>query len=216
MTVDNRIDESLSALMDGEVTELELRRVLKEVSDRSEHRETWRRYQIASAAMKRDLPPRFSDLSGSISAAIQQEPTHSKRFSAISRSLGKVAIAASVAVVSVLGVQQIQLASVDSTPTAAVAAESATPSGDAQFQLPAGFDYPPVSARTVSAGSEMQTQARTPVLVTARPVDVAIDEEAVREFFNTQMQRHTESAAHASSSQGLLPFARLPQGDNNP
>jgi sigma-E factor negative regulatory protein RseA len=215
MTVENRIEESLSALMDGEAEELELRRVLKEIPDSSALRETWHRYQLASSAMKRDLPPRFTDLSSQISAALDDEPSHRNQFSTLYQTLGKVAIAASVAVVSVLGVQQLQQTGVGApegiNPAPAVAVQSDTPTGDAQFQLPAGFDLPPVSARTVSAGF----QPKPTVLVTARPVGSAIDEEAVREYFNAQMERHTQNAARASSSQGVMPFARLPQGSDN-
>jgi Negative regulator of sigma E activity len=216
MTVDNRIEESLSALMDGEATELEVRRILKESSGDPLHRDKWHRYQLASAAMKRDLPPSFVDLSSKISEALDQEPAHSTRFSGFYQSLGKVAIAASVTMVAVFGVQQIQSTSAPGQPQATVASEKASESGDAQFQLPAGFDLPPVSARTVSAGSQMPSQPRPTVLVSTRPVGELVDEEAVREYFNLQMERHIENSANASSGQGLLPLARLPQGETAP
>lgn len=217
MTVDNRAEESLSALMDGEATELEARRILKESSGESDYRDKWHRYQLASAAMKRDLPPRFTDLSSKISEALDDEPAHNKRFSSIYQSLGKVAIAASVTMVAVFGVQQIQSTSAPGQAQPAVASSEASASGDAQFQLPAGFDLPPVSARTVSAGSQMPSQQPRPtVLVSSRPTSELVDEEAVREYFNLQMERHIENSANASSGQGLLPLARLPQGESAP
>jgi sigma-E factor negative regulatory protein RseA len=216
MTVDNRVEESLSALVDGEATELEVRRLLKESSGESALRDKWHRYQLASAAMKRDLPPSFTDLSSKISEALEQEPVHNSRLSGVLQSLGKVAIAASVTVVAVFGVQQIQTTSAPGQPQAVVASEDASASGDAQFQLPAGFDLPPVSARTVSAGTQMPSQPRPTVLVSTRPVGELVDEEAIREYFNLQMERHIESSANASSGQGLLPLARLPQGETAP
>ena len=53
---DKQLGESLSALMDGEASELDTRRVLKELSaEKSEQAELlrgkWRRYQSVSAVM---------------------------------------------------------------------------------------------------------------------------------------------------------------------
>lgn len=48
------LQESLSAVMDNEADELELRRVLNAFDD-VETRETWARYQIARAVMHKDL-----------------------------------------------------------------------------------------------------------------------------------------------------------------
>ncbi len=44
------LQESLSAVMDNEADELELRRVLNAIDD-AETRATWSRYQVARAAM---------------------------------------------------------------------------------------------------------------------------------------------------------------------
>ncbi len=48
------LQESLSAVMDNEADELELRRVLNAVDD-AETRATWSRYQVARAAMHKEL-----------------------------------------------------------------------------------------------------------------------------------------------------------------
>lgn len=50
---DNPLKESLSALLDGEASEFELRRILKS-GDETEAREIWQRYQIASALLRGD------------------------------------------------------------------------------------------------------------------------------------------------------------------
>ena len=52
---EDRLGESVSALMDGEATEFETHRILKEVGDtsgaRDSARDKWRRYQMASSVM---------------------------------------------------------------------------------------------------------------------------------------------------------------------
>jgi sigma-E factor negative regulatory protein RseA len=46
-----RLRESLSALMDDEANELEIERVLSQVTSNTELRERWSRYQVASTAL---------------------------------------------------------------------------------------------------------------------------------------------------------------------
>ena len=214
------IEESLSALMDNEAQELETRRVLRDVSSDAELRQTWHRYQLASAAMKRDLPPKMVDLSAAISDAVAAEPTHRQGIKTFLQPLGKVAIAASVALVAVLGVQQIQVSqgpagagALQQPQVAAAAVQPAVEedSGAAQFQLPAGYDLPPMTARTVSAGTQYEAQPRPMLVVTRRQVPEMQDEAAIRDYLNTMMERHTRNAAVSSSSHGTLPLARLPQ-----
>lgn len=66
--------ESLSALMDGESDELELRRVLKGLDDEGDAADTWRRYHLARSMMQRDKEVDVSmDLSAGIMARIQEE-----------------------------------------------------------------------------------------------------------------------------------------------
>ena len=214
MVDNNRIEETLSALMDSEAGELETRRVLKEISQDSELRDRWHRYQLASAAMKRDLPHQMVDLSASISAAIEEESLHKPGFGRFAQPLGKVAVAASVALLAVLGVQQFQ--SNPAAPTQTLSTQVANApeeSGAPQFQLPAGIDLPPVSARTVSAGTQYDVPHSRPTLVVSqRQVDaIKNNEAAIRDYLNSMMERHTRNAANSSSNQGLLPLARLPQ-----
>jgi len=97
------LEESLSALVDGEATELEVRRLLKASDEQYEGlRDSWLRYQTASSATKSDFPSaEFRDLSSSISAAIDQEPAHSVKAKPAKASIwsgvGRFAVAASVA-----------------------------------------------------------------------------------------------------------------------
>ena len=67
------LKQSLSALIDNEADELELRRVLNASND-PELRASWSRYQIARAAMHNEPFSAKIDLSASIMAAIDAEP----------------------------------------------------------------------------------------------------------------------------------------------
>jgi sigma-E factor negative regulatory protein RseA len=67
--------ESLSALMDGESDELELRRVLKSLPDNADAADTWRRYHLARSVMQREQGVDVSmDLSAGVMARLQEEP----------------------------------------------------------------------------------------------------------------------------------------------
>ena len=100
------LQESLSAVMDNEADELELRRVLN-ASDASEVRATWSRYQLARAAIHKELLEPRLDLAAAVSAALADEavPVVKKRFQAPWRTLGRLAVAASVTVAVLAGVR---------------------------------------------------------------------------------------------------------------
>ncbi|WP_062375124.1 sigma-E factor negative regulatory protein [Halomonas sp. KX33721] len=67
--------ESLSAFMDSESDELELRRVLKSLPDDADAAETWRRYHLARSMMQRERGVDVSvDLSAGIMARLREEP----------------------------------------------------------------------------------------------------------------------------------------------
>ena len=66
--------ESISALVDDEAQELELRRVLSSMENDEELRQTWRRYQTASFSMKRQMDGRFDlDISDRVASVIADE-----------------------------------------------------------------------------------------------------------------------------------------------
>ncbi|KAF0863407.1 sigma-E factor negative regulatory protein [Pseudomonas sp. LD120] len=98
------LQESLSAVMDNEADELELRRVLNAV-DEVETRETWARYQIARAAMHKELLLPRLDIAAAVSAALADEAVPAKVARGPWRSLGRLAVAASVTVAVLAGVR---------------------------------------------------------------------------------------------------------------
>lgn len=103
------LQESLSAVMDNEADELELRRVLG-ASDDAELRATWSRYQVARAVMHKDLLVPRLDIAAAVSAALENDVTpvmqeDKKVVRGPWRSLGRVAVAATVTVAVLAGVR---------------------------------------------------------------------------------------------------------------
>ena len=114
-----RSHEELSALMDGEASELELRRVINGIDQDGELLRKWRRYHLARSVMQGDMresqAPDFMrlDVTAAVSAALEAEPAHDiketrtpsgwqERFI---RPLSSVAVAASVSAMVVFGWQ---------------------------------------------------------------------------------------------------------------
>ncbi|MGB1327824.1 MAG: sigma-E factor negative regulatory protein [Porticoccaceae bacterium] len=166
-----RLTESVSALVDGEVSELELHRILKELEseealDSSQSNDQtisqkWSRYNLISQAMA-STPLYGKDISQSVSEAIARESTHKASvlkgiFQA--KSLGQFAIAASVATMAIVGVQQLN----NNSPLQDQGFQAADSSREASEQLqrpanqfPSGFQ-PMIEARTVNAGGSYKT-----------------------------------------------------------
>ena len=72
--MDERLRESLSALMDDEANELEIERVLSRIGDDAELRAAWVRYNGArSAASEQALAPLTLDISGAVREAVAAE-----------------------------------------------------------------------------------------------------------------------------------------------
>ncbi|WP_321834303.1 sigma-E factor negative regulatory protein [Pseudomonas kulmbachensis] len=91
------LQESLSAVMDNEADELELRRVLNAFDD-TQTRDTWSRYQVARAVMHKDLLIPRLDIASAVSAALAEEQVPAKVVRGPWRSIGRLAVAASVTV----------------------------------------------------------------------------------------------------------------------
>lgn len=104
--------ESLSALMDGESNELELRRTLRTASEEGELSETWRRYHLAQSLMKGQAVESTIDISVGVMAAIESEeqtaaePELAKPQTHWWQGAASMAAAASVTLAVLLGVQQ--------------------------------------------------------------------------------------------------------------
>lgn len=110
--MNDKLRESLSALMDSEGDELELRRALKSLDDSPETADVWRRYHLARSLMQRDheIDCR-ADLSAGIMARIADEPAPAlsesdeiRRHGGLSFA-GSAAVAATVSLLVISGVQ---------------------------------------------------------------------------------------------------------------
>ena len=114
-----RSHEQMSALMDGEASELELRRTLKALDDDPELISKWRRYHLARSVVQGDTRESGAgqylrvDLAAAVSAALENEPCHEITAQKTSpnwqerflKPLSSVAVAASVSAMVVFGWQ---------------------------------------------------------------------------------------------------------------
>lgn len=151
--------EQLSALMDGDLSEIE---VLNELGTDPALQDTWSRYHLIGDAMRGDLPVNLQlDLSDSIMLALEDEPAilapkpaqpaapqvqpagkvipFVRRFG---QQVGQYAIAASVAAAVIFGVQQYQ--GKDGVPTSPVL--NTIPLGGSA--APVSVHYPQDGSRT--------------------------------------------------------------------
>lgn len=204
----------LSALMDGEGSEFEVRRALTLVSPDPELRRKWGRYHLAAAAMRGELVTLGPDLSARIAAALDSEPA--PRNHTALRAAGRVAVAASVAFLTVVGVRYL-------TPifsggrSAEVAAQESLRGQSTVAQLPSqqiplGLRLPPVRVATVSDGASVPIARTSPLVVGVAP---AVEQQReVRGYVAQRLPRHAEHTA--VNQQNLLPISRLPQEASQP
>lgn len=126
--------ESLSALLDNEADDLEVRRILKSCEQNPQLLETWERFSLVQSLLHEDATPVAPSMAASVAAQIGNEslpvPTESKTASSWQQNLSKMAIAASVALVFIIGVQSslndsaLPIASQESPPANLAVAES--------------------------------------------------------------------------------------------
>lgn len=222
------MEESISALVDGEVSEMELHRVLKATETDAAARQTWSRYQLISAAVRNDAPamPQI-DLSAAIREALDaEEPLQvaapARRASwwqGVSGNFAKVGVAASVAAVMVVTAQMVNL---NGDPAAAGAVAGNEPAAvrtgsglmTPNPALPAGFQAPSLNARTVSTHPQIPVQQAEPHYypVIKRAQNTYANEAPapeVQAYLQQVMEVHAGHAA-LNSNQGMLPYARVP------
>lgn len=99
------LQETLSAVMDNEADELELRRVLAACGEDAELRSTWSRYQLARSVMHREPTLPKLDIAAAVSAALADEAAPPKAEKGPWRMVGRLAVAASVTLAVLAGVR---------------------------------------------------------------------------------------------------------------
>lgn len=182
------LQESLSAVMDNEADELELRRVLA-ASEDNELRATWSRYQIARAVMHKELLEPRLDIAAAVSAALAEESVPTKVVRGPWRSLGRLAVAASVTVAVLAGVRLYNQDEV--TGTQQLAQQGSQPV----------MVMPQAQQGAVLAGySEDAQQAQPPI---ATQASSGWHEKRLPAY----LRQHAQQAA-MSGSDSALPYAR--------
>ena len=208
--------EELSALMDGETSELELRRTLKSLPDDPELVQKWRRYHMTRAVIQGELrdsrATQFAslDLTRAIAAQLENEPSHdvenmtsaqkSSWRDKIFKPLSNIAVAASVSAVVVLSWQNIN----SSQPSAVVdvTAPSASANLAAATVVP-GHSNSNQRGYVTVADSQMPLQQQ---LVT-QPEIIRMPSYQNRRL-NQYLMSHSGNAALNTAS-GAMSYARV-------
>ncbi len=147
MNNDDRVAEGLSALADGECDELESARTLKALRADAALRDRWSRIHLARAVMRGEHGGLLGeDFAGRVARAVDgeahmlvperaaEEPPRPRRWA---RPLAGLAIAASVAVVSVVGLQSLER---DAPQRSALLAETPLTGVEAPLAVPAAVN----------------------------------------------------------------------------
>lgn len=193
-----KLRESLSALMDGEAEELELQRILANLDGDRDLRRAWSRYNAARAVMTGHAVGTLElDISEKVSDAIRQrslaKATEGGPGQQLLRPLASFAIAASVAVVVVLGGRQLAVVNSPETGVRPVSV-AARPS--------------PVGVLNSLGATPVRASYGTQALPGLQPATRAAYDDLARQGLSRYMQRHAEHAS-LNSPQGLIPFARV-------
>ncbi|VVN93686.1 RseA family anti-sigma factor [Pseudomonas fluorescens] len=189
------LQESLSAVMDNEADELELRRVLNAFGD-VETRDTWARYQVARAVMHKDLLLPRLDIAAAVSAALAEEAVPAKATRGPWRNLGRLAVAASVTVAVLAGVRlynQDEIAGVE------LAQQSAQP----------GLAVPQVKGPAVLAGYSESSETTGPMANGVLQAQPGWHNQRLPGY----LRQHAQQAA-LKGTESALPYARAASLEN--
>lgn len=183
--------ESLSALMDGELDELTMRRLLNEMDNDPAIKAQWARMHLMRDAIKGDVSP-FShlDISQGVSMALESEPAMQQAGSQKPwlKAVTGLSVAASVAFAVVIGARFNPL--MDGT------------SVDAQFA-----DKTKVEIVTPDV-----TKFRSPSMIAQTPNGIEnVDEQELQqaqERLNSYLKQHAQDSA-IGQGRTAMPFARV-------
>jgi sigma-E factor negative regulatory protein RseA len=210
MVQNRQIDESLSALMDGEAQDLEVRRILKKsesIDDAT--RDDWARLHLAKSALHADddaLAFAKWDISAQVSAAIADEAnigSSQKTTPTWLKPFASVAVAAGVAAVVVFGFGGgVLLPGQNGGDGGTNIAATSQQEGSRAYPA---YSKPAAGGVTVGA---------TPLIAPRFEGDRGTSEQAVSkdaiERFNLFLQKHTERAA-LNNGPGVVSYARNEQ-----
>lgn len=197
----DRLRESVSALVDGEADELELRRLL--ASDDEVVRTAWRDFHVVRDSIS-GVDMRFAqfDISQRVQAALAGEiisaPSLTARWW---RPVASFAVAASVATVVAVGARHFNSdiggEAIAQTPTVSPVVASSTAAGRVY----------PAPMQPVVGNVPVSATMTSPL----QPVSLDPDQLA-QQRLQQYLLRHSERAA-LNNGQGVITFARVPQLD---
>ncbi len=214
----DRSSEELSALMDGETSELELRRLLKNIESDQALCQKWSRYQLASSILKgqtqgKALDWQKVDISARVQQAIADEPAYqgtaqpkSRIRSGLIKPFANVAVAASVSAAVIVGWQSLGQQSVGTVSGPAVAAASS-----------AGNPVTPATSVPLFAGPQGDSPRAMPVSqnnLGYSAVNPVLQPEMIRynpevdDRLNYYFLSHSNNAA-VNTAGGVAPYARV-------
>ncbi|HAU24943.1 MAG TPA: hypothetical protein DCX09_09730 [Gammaproteobacteria bacterium] len=156
----DRDAEAISALMDGEANDLDLRRLLKFAAENPETMETWERYHLVQSVMHEQGTPVSTAVASGVAVALADEVAYSaesQRFSAWQQQLTKLAVAAAVAVLAVLTLQPDPAVTI---PTSELAQEAPSNSQAAPLAVSATLVADTRVVETLSATVDPEAQQR--------------------------------------------------------
>ncbi len=214
-----RLKESVSAALDGQASELEFHRVLDSIGYNDDLRATASRYQLIGDGIRAETNAFVGvDISADVMGAIEQEESDQSTTASVPKnrkgvallddwwlSLGRVAMAASVACAVVFGVRSLNV--INEVPLVAI--NGPTTLSQPVALVPGGSSY---GANSIRAGyNSKQHDSITPEQL-AHAQNVA--DHATRERFRHYALQHAELSA-MNNGQGILPFARLTSFDTH-
>jgi sigma-E factor negative regulatory protein RseA len=216
LTAEQKVNESVSALMDGEASDIEMRRVLKSEDAALDKR--WQRYQLVGAAIRKESDLGFAsiDLSVSISRAIANEPgltngveidsslgteklTVKDKVVSLWSNIGRFAVAASVAGAVVVGVQ---FSPNDLTSSVAIAPEMPVAPVSGQPVLD-------VDTTVRAVGTQAQAKSTAPIIINEATQQQVDD---MKQEVNRLILEHAENATQ-NTQNGVTPFVRVPDAE---
>ncbi|WP_111412332.1 sigma-E factor negative regulatory protein [Billgrantia lactosivorans] len=210
--------ESLSALMDSEGDDLELRRTLKSLESDPDAAEAWRRYHLMRSLMRRDHDIDVStDLSAGIMARLDAEPAPvleeppiaPRRSHPLARSAG---IAAAVTLMVITGVQFYQGNGFTGTGSDTQLADGEVPASSGQSQrnlavqagsggqaTPVGM---PLASPAASGGQSglmpVGASFDSPLFMTPNPRQSQRSDQDQARLLQSYLDRHSEGATYRS------------------
>lgn len=220
--------ESLSALMDNEGDELDLRRVLKSLGDSPDTAESWRRYHLMRSLIRREPGIDVAtDLSAGVMARLQEEslpemePSSTRGSLPLARSAG---IAAAVSLLVITGVQFYNGGLTDGFDAdfAAGSGDGIAPaslsvsSGEAgKATRPSLVDLPLFQTpRRLGEGQGLMTVgADAPMFMAPRPSQSVSSNEEQARLLQSYLDRHAREAAGVGGD-AWLPLLRISDGES--